>query len=231
MSHQVGIPLHIGVIMDGNRRWAKQRNLATSKGHLEGQKTLRRVLYHAFDRGIKYMTVYAFSSENFQRSPDEVGYLMRQVTVALGKYAKEMVEHGVKVVFLGSREGLKPSVIKAIKLIETATAKNTAGTFAICFNYGGQQELTDAMRAIIRDGIAADAVTSEVVASHLYNPDIPPIDLLIRTGGEERVSNFMLWRIAYSELIFTDTFWPDFSNDELDQILMAYAARQRRFGK
>lgn len=225
------IPEHVGVIMDGNRRWAKERGLPTSKGHAAGQQTLHRLLYHAFERGVRYFTVYAFSAENFQRSPDEVGYLMRQVTVALRKYAKELVDGGVKVVFLGSREGLKPSVVKAIDFIENATAKNNKGTFSICFNYGGQQELTDAVRGVVRDGLKPEDITSEVVEQYLYGPEVPPIDLLIRTGGDQRISNFMLWRIAYSELMFSPTYWPDFSNAEFDEMLDAYASRQRRFGK
>lgn len=225
------IPKHIGMIMDGNRRWARAHELPTSKGHLEGQKALHRLIYHGFEQGAQYITVYAFSSENFQRSPDEVGYLMRQVTVALRKYAKELATEGVKVVFLGSREGLKPSVVKAIDFIEVATVKNNKRVFSICFNYGGQQEITDAVRGIVRDGLSEPDITPKTVAKYLYGPQVPPIDLLIRTGGEQRISNFMLWRLAYSELIFTPTLWPDFSNDEFDELLAAYAARQRRFGK
>lgn len=231
MSGSTELPKHIGMIMDGNRRWAQERGLATSKGHLEGQKALRRLVYHGFGKGVEYITVYAFSSENFGRGADEVGYLMRQVTVALRKYAKELVEQGVKVVFLGSREGLKPSVIKAIEYIEAATADNNTRVFSICFNYGGQQELTDAVRGIVGDGLSDEDITLETVAKYLYGPQVPPIDLLIRTGGEQRISNFMLWRIAYSELMFTPTFWPDFSNEEFDELLESYAARQRRFGK
>jgi undecaprenyl diphosphate synthase len=231
MSQEASIPTHVGIIMDGNRRWARERELDTSKGHAAGQKTLHRLLYHAFERGVKYFTVYAFSSENFQRSPDEVGYLMRQVTVALRKYAKELVDGGVKVVFLGSRDGLKPSVLKAIDFIEAATARNEKGVFSICFNYGGQLELTDAVRNIVNDGKAAEDITPETVAAHLYGPDVPPIDLMIRTGGEQRISNFMLWRVAYSELAFTRTLWPDFTDEEFDTILADYANRQRRFGK
>ncbi|MBC7581241.1 di-trans,poly-cis-decaprenylcistransferase [Aeromicrobium sp.] len=225
------VPKHVGVIMDGNRRWAKEHGLAASKGHAAGQKALYGLMHHAFSCGVQYLTVYAFSSENFKRSPDEVGYIMRQVTVALGKYLKELVDGGVKVVFLGSREGLKSSVLKAFDMIEAATANNTKGTFAICFNYGGEQELTDAVRSIVRDGITEAEITPEVVANHLYGPEVPPIDLVIRTGGDQRISNFMLWRIAYSELMFTPTYWPDFSNDEFDTMLTAYAERQRRFGK
>ena len=231
MSEDKSIPTHVGIIMDGNRRWATQQGLSTLKGHLQGQQTLRTIAHHAFRNGIKYLTVYAFSTENWRRTEEEVGYLMNQVARSLKKYLSEFVEGGVKIQLLGVREGLPDNVLQAIEQAEAATADNDQATLAICFNYGGQQELVDAAKRLIASGVAADDITTEMYANYLYGPNIPPIDLLIRTGGEQRISNFMLWRAAYSELAFTPTFWPDFTPKEFDELLLAYAERQRRFGK
>jgi len=225
------VPHHIGIIMDGNRRWAKARGLPTLRGHAKGQQTLRTIAHRTFESGVRYLSVYAFSTENWQRSQDEVGYLMRHVSLALRKYLQEFIDGGVKVVFLGSRNGLEAAVIKAIDNAEAKTAHNDKATLAVCLNYGGQQEIVDATKALIGQGMAADIITPEVFAKYLYKPEVPPIDLLIRTSGDQRLSNFMLWRAAYSELMFTDTYWPDFSAKELDTMLSAYAERQRRFGK
>lgn len=225
------VPLHVGIIMDGNRRWSKAQGLPTLKGHLQGQQTLLSVARHVFGKGIRYLTVYAFSTENWRRTEEEVGYLMNQVARSLKKYLNEFVEGGVRVQFLGVRSGMPASVIEAFENAEAATAHNDKAVLGICFNYGGQQEVVDAAKALITSGVAAEDVTTEMFAAQLYGPDIPPIDLLIRTGGDQRISNFMLWRAAYSELIFTDTLWPDLTDTEFDSLLDDYAQRQRRFGK
>lgn len=224
-------PTHIGIIMDGNRRWAKERGLPTLRGHAKGQQTLRTIAHYAFEHGVKYLTVFAFSTENWQRSQEEVGYLMRHVSIALRKYLKEFVEGGVHVVILGARDGLDAKVVKAIGDVEAATAHNTAATLAICINYGGLQEITEAAKNIIRQGIVAADLTPKVFSEYIYAPEIPPIDLLIRTGGEHRISNFMLWRAAYSELMFTNTYWPDFGSAELQTMFDEFGKRHRRFGK
>lgn len=217
--------------MDGNRRWAKERGVAVRNGHLEGQKNVRRIAQAAFEQGVQYVTVYAFSTENWQRAQDEVQYLMRLLIKGLETYIDEMHEAGIKIVFLGERDGLQKSVAQAIERAEQKTAQNEKGTLAICFNYGGQQEIVSAVQAITTEGVAPEDITSELIDDHVYDPSLPPIDLVIRTSGEQRLSNFMLWRAAYSELYFTDTYWPDFSPEDLRAAIEEYQRRKRRFGK
>jgi undecaprenyl diphosphate synthase len=225
------IPRHVGIIMDGNRRWAKERGWLTVRGHRQGEQTLREAAHHIFDAGVEYLSVYAFSTENWQRAETEVSYLMRQVKIALKRYIDEFVDEGVRIRFLGVRDNLDKGVLQAIEQAETATAGNRKATLAICFNYGGQQEIVDAMKALLREGADPDTLDIETVTNKLYAPDIPPIDLLIRTSGEQRISNFMLWRAAYAELAFSELYWPDFSGEEFDRILKDYMTRGRRFGK
>ncbi len=225
------IPAHVGIIMDGNRRWAKAHNAPTLKGHMAGQQALHRLTRYAFEHGVQYLSVYAFSTENWQRAEDEVGYLMRQVAAALARYTDEFVADGVRIIFLGVRDNLDAKVRHAIEAAEAKTAGNDKATLAVCFNYGGQQEIVDATKSLLASNIQAADITPEVFSEHLYSSDLPQIDLLIRTGGEQRLSNFMLWRAAYAELAFTDTLWPDFSEAEFAQILDDYAQRARRFGK
>jgi len=229
MSDQI-LPRHVGIIMDGNRRWARSHNLPTLKGHAKGQEVLREVAKHGFTRGVRYITVYAFSTENWRRAEEEVGYLMSQMQRALKKYADEFVENGIKIVFLGTREGLPKKVLAAIEEAEAKTSNGTKGTLGICFNYGGQLEIVDALKKIIAEGITGEDITPELLSAHLYGPELPPIDLVIRTSGEQRLSNFMLWRAAYSELYFTEKCWPDFTGADLDIAIEEYARRGRRFG-
>jgi undecaprenyl diphosphate synthase len=230
MSQQT-VPKHVGIIMDGNRRWARERGVPTLKGHQQGQQTLHRLAHYAFEHGVEVLSVYAFSTENWRRAEEEVGYLMKQVAAALRHYIDEFVDEGVRIRFLGSRTGLDKNVLKAIEDAESKTVDNDKATLAVCFNYGGQQEIVDAAKSIMSGAIDAADITPEAFSEHLYHSDIPPIDLLIRTGGEQRLSNFMLWRAAYAELAFTDTYWPDFSDEEFGQLLEDYATRSRRFGK
>lgn len=217
--------------MDGNRRWAKARGVAVQQGHLEGQKNVRRIAKAAFESGAEYVTVYAFSTENWQRAQDEVQYLMRLLVKGLEKYIDEMHEAEIRVLFLGERGTLEKSIRRAIEGAEQKTAANQKGTLAICFNYGGQQEIVSAVQEIVSKGVAAEEITDELIAEHLYVPSLPPIDLVIRTSGEQRLSNFMLWRTAYSELYFADTYWPDFSPEDLQIAIKEYQHRKRRFGK
>lgn len=225
------IPQHIGLILDGNRRWAKQRGLPTLEGHRKGSDTLRAVALAAYDRGVKYVSAFVFSTENWSRTDKEVNYLMGLVVKLLTQYLDEFNERGIKVVILGRREGLRSNVLKAIQKAEEATKDNTTGTLAFCFNYGGQEELVDAAKQLIADGVSAESVTKQSLEQVLYGPDVPAIDLLIRTSGEQRLSGFMLWRAAYAELYFTHTMWPDFGPNDLDEALAEYRVRQRRFGK
>jgi undecaprenyl diphosphate synthase len=230
MSKAAVTPVHVGIIMDGSRRWARTRGWPAWRGHAKGQEVLRLIARQAFKSGIKYLTVYAFSTENWKRHKKEVNYLMRHVSLALKKYIHEFVEADVKIIFLASHEGLPKTVLQAIDEAEAKTAQNRAATFAICLNYGGLQEIADATKQVIASGASAEAVTPEVIASYLYGSHIPPLDLIIRTGGEQRLSNFMLWRAAYAELYFIETLWPEFTEADLQVALDEYALRQRRFG-
>lgn len=224
------LPTHVGFIMDGNRRWAKQNGKPTFEGHFAAQKVLRDTVYHAVEKGVAYVSVYAFSNENWSRSQEEITYLMEQVAKALAAFSGELVEKGIRTVVLGRRERLSKSVLKSIDEIEQKTADGTLATLAICFNYGGYVEIADSLKAILAEGVDSSDITSELIAQHIYHPEIPPLDLIIRTSGEERLSGFMLWRAAYSEFIFRKEYWPDFTVDALDECLLEYSKRQRRFG-
>ncbi|HUD03698.1 MAG TPA: polyprenyl diphosphate synthase [Patescibacteria group bacterium] len=225
------IPHHIAIIMDGNRRWAEERGLSIKKGHDEGAKNLRRIALRAFEKGVKHFSVYAFSTENWQRKSDEVKHLMGLVIRSFEKYFEEFNQKGIRVVVLGSKENVDKKVLAAFANAETKTKNNISGTFIICFNYGGRREIVDATKRMVADKIKPNEVTEAKFAEYLYAPDIPPVDILVRTSGEQRISNFMLWRIAYSEIYFIDKHWPDFNYNDLDDVIAAYSKRQRRYGK
>jgi undecaprenyl diphosphate synthase len=224
------IPLHVGYIVDGNRRWAKTHGLPAYEGHLAGYNVLQDVLIETLDQGVKYASAYVFSTENWKRSQDEVGRLMGLVLKLLTADLPKLQERNVRLRVIGSRENVSDKIQKAIDEAEAATSDNTAGTLALCFNYGGQQEIIDAVKEIVSSGITADEVTPELIADHLYAPDIPLCDLIVRTSGEQRLSNFMLWRSAYSELMFLEKNWPDMTKQDVADILEQYKNRGRRFG-
>ncbi len=224
------LPCHLGLILDGNRRWAKQKGLPTLEGHRQGAETFKNTALAAFDRGIRCVSAFAFSTENWQRTEEEVGYLMKLLIKAVEKHLDTFDAANIRVVILGRREGLSKTVQNAIEKTEAKTATNTRGTLAICFNYGGQEELVDAVKSLLTAGIKPADITRQHIADALYHPEIPGIDLLIRTSGEHRTSGFMLYRSDYAELYFSDTLWPDFTPDELDAALRDFAARKRRFG-
>jgi len=230
MSEPSTLPTHVGLILDGNRRWAKGRGLPTLEGHRQGSEVFKEIALAAFDRGIKYLSAYVFSNENWSRAEEEVGYLMKLVMKATEKYLDVFDKADIRIVILGRREGLDKKVLAAIERTEEKTKDNTRGTLALCFNYGGHEEIVDAVRRMSEQGIDAKDITSEAIASALYAPDIPPLDLLVRTSGEQRISGFMLYRAAYAELYFVDKFWPDFTAADLDTALEEFARRQRRFG-
>jgi undecaprenyl diphosphate synthase len=231
MSDRDTLPNHVGLILDGNRRWAKSRGVPTLDGHRQGAETFKTVALHAFDRGVSYVSAFVFSTENWSRTEEEVGYLMKLVTKAVEKYLDEFHERGIRILMAGRREGLDKAVLEAIDKTESKTAGNTAGTLVLCFNYGGQEELVDAVRAIISQGVSAEDITAKQLQEAMYVPDVPSVDLVIRTSGEHRTSGFMLYRAAYAELYFTDTYWPDFTPDDFDGALEEYARRERRFGE
>lgn len=224
------LPTHVGIILDGNRRWAKGHGLPVVQGHRQGLDVLKDISFHAFERGVRYLSAFVFSTENWQRAEDEVNYLMDLTVKAVEKYLDEFHERGIKVVILGRRTGVRQKVLDAIARTEEKTKDNTNGTLALCFNYGGKEELVDAVRHLIAEGVAPSDVSEEVIAGSLYNPEIPDADLLIRTSGEQRTSGFMLYRAAYAELRFVDKYWPDFTTADFDNALDDYAQRDRRFG-
>lgn len=228
MSEPTALPKHLGLILDGNRRWAKLNNLPTLEGHRKGLDTFKTVSLAAFDRGIEYVSAYIFSTENWQRTQEEVNYLMGLVVRAVSKELKTFHEAGIRLVMVGSRERLDKKVLKAIDEAVETTKSNTRGTLALCFNYGGQQEIADACTQLIAAG--ETEITPEKITKALYEPELPAIDLVIRTSGEERLSGFMLWRAAYAELLFEEKLWPDYTPHDLDNALTNYASRQRRFG-
>ena len=224
------VPNHLGLILDGNRRWASEHGLRPFEGHRRGYLRLKKIAEAAFDRGVKYVTAFAFSTENWNRSKEEVTYLMDLLYWVATNELNKLHKHNVKVIFLGTEKGLSKKILDAIRAGEKKTAGNTGGTLVICLNYGGKQEISDAVARIIREGVKANQITPELIGSHLYDPSLPPIDLIIRTSGEQRLSGFMLWSAAYAELKFVLKYWPAFTVADLEEALQDYAIRQRRFG-
>jgi undecaprenyl diphosphate synthase len=224
------MPNHLGLIMDGNRRWAQEKGLRPFEGHRRGYLRLKKIAEAAFDRNVNYVSAFVFSTENWNRSKEEVAYLMDLLywvtTVELNKLHKR----NIKIVFVGTQKGLSQKILDAIKIGEEKTLHNTGGTLVLCLNYGGQQELSDAFASIIRQGISADQITPELINKNLYDPSLPPLDLIIRTSGEQRLSGFMLWSAAYAELKFVLKYWPAFTVADLEDALQDYAQRHRRFG-
>lgn len=228
---ELRLPVHVGFILDGNRRWANQQGLSSLEGHQRGAEVLQEIATHAFHRGVKFVSAFVFSKENWQRTDEEVGYLMNLVGKALDNYLDTFHKEGIRIVVLGRRDGLRAKVLKAITRAEETTKDNDNGTLALCFNYSGQDEIVDATRRVFEKNGGNDEITSSTIAEHLYYPDVPPIDMLIRTSGERRLSGFMLWRVAYSELFFTNAHWPAYTTTEFDGMIKEYADRERRFGK
>jgi undecaprenyl diphosphate synthase len=216
--------------MDGNRRWARRRHLPAIAGHRAGVETIRRTLRHARERGVRYLTLYSFSTENWRREPAEVEALMRLLEETILRETDTLVRDRVRLRVIGRLGELSERLQRAIAGAVRAT-EGGDDTMTIAFNYGGRAEIVDAVRGIVRDGVTPDAVDESAIAARLYAPDIPDPDLFIRTGGELRVSNFLLWQVAYAEMWATPVLWPDFSVKDLDDALAAYASRERRFGR
>ncbi|MBQ6510803.1 di-trans,poly-cis-decaprenylcistransferase [Candidatus Saccharibacteria bacterium] len=220
-------PVHIGFIVDGNRRWARENNLPTLEGHKKGFSEIETIAEKVFNSGVKFASFYVFSTENWQRSKEEVSYLMQLLRAGIGRLSKKMFKNNIKCLVLGGEKNVPEDLLKSIKEAEELTKDCTGGTACFCFNYGGQQEIVDAANKAAKDG----EITIESLSQNLYKPEVPPVDLIVRTSGEERISGFMLWRAAYSEFIFLKKYWPDITPDDIDEILKEYKNRQRRFGK
>ncbi len=223
-------PRHIGYIVDGNRRWAKAQGRPTYEGHLAGYTVAQDIILATFAAGVEYASAYIFSTENWKRSEGEVGNLLSLIFKPDQSDIQRLMDNNIRIRILGSRDGLNKKIIEKIDYIEAKSADNTGGTLALCFNYGGQLELADAFKKMLEASVAKDEVTPDTIAQYLYAPDIPPVDLIVRTGGDQRLSNFMLWRAAYSEFLFLDKYWPDMTKEDVTAILEEYAARNRRFG-
>lgn len=232
---QVGrLPRHVAIIMDGNGRWARQRGKNRLAGHKAGVEAVREVVKAAAESGIEVLTLFAFSTENWSRPRSEVEGLWRLLIGFLDRRTHELAEHGVRLKWIGRRERLPGEVVAALERAESATSSCTKMTLCLALNYGGQDELVDAARAIARDAISGvlrpEDIDRETIEKRLYTAGLPPVDLLIRTGGEQRVSNFLLWQISYAELYFSRVYWPDFTRAHFVRALEAFAERERRFG-
>jgi undecaprenyl diphosphate synthase len=224
-------PYHVAIIMDGNGRWARRRHLPVSAGHRAGVQAVRRVIEEARDLGLGQLTLYSFSTENWNRPAEEVEGLMRLHVEMIDSEVPTLHKNNCRVVFIGRRDGLSAELLERMQWAEALTAANTRMILFIAFNYGGRREIIDAVRAAVAAGSDPQAVTEDDVAAHLYSPLMRDPDLVIRTSGELRLSNFLLWQTAYSELYFSDELWPDFGKAELRRALEDYAARDRRFGR
>jgi undecaprenyl diphosphate synthase len=220
----------VAIIMDGNGRWAESRGLPVAEGHRAGTKALRRTVEAAIDLGIESLTVYAFSTENWARPPDEVDALMEIFHETIERELPDLCKQGVRTRFIGRRDRAPDELRRRMADLEAETAANSRLELWIAFDYGGRAEIVDAARRLVEDGVAAEAVDEEALGRRLYAPELPDPDLLIRTSGELRVSNFLLWQLAYAELVFVDTLWPDFGDEDLRTALDQYARRRRRFG-
>lgn len=230
MTTKITLPQHIGFIVDGNRRWAKKNGLSPRDGHLAGYEKIKDIILDVCDRGIPYTSIYVFSTENWHRSGPEVKWLMDLVTRMLTEDLHIFIEHNIRLRIAGTRIRLSPRVKKAIDHAEAETKSMMGGSVVVCFNYGGHQEIIDAVNRLHKTLSVHKKVTAQIFEQFLYTPDVPPCDLIVRTSGEQRLSNFMLWRSAYSELLFIDKTWPDMTKADITAILKEYARRKRRFG-
>jgi len=224
------VPRHVAVVMDGNGRWAKQRYMPRFFGHKAGVDAVMRAIDLFAQRGVEYLTVFAFSSENWKRPSDEVSGLMGLVLVGVSKYLRRLAADGVRIRIVGDRETISDRLREAWDEAETLTAANTRITLSVAFNYGGRWDMVQACRRAMEAGVQPQDLTEQVLSQYTALAFAPDPDLLVRTGGEMRISNFLLWQAAYSELFFTDCLWPDFGQREVDAALAAYAGRERRFG-
>ena len=218
---------HLGVIADGNRRWAKEQGLPSIEGHRAGLKSIEKMVEAAAKAGISYITFYVFSTENWGRSEKEVSYIMKLAETKLLNYAEKLAKNNAKMVILGSKNRVSPKLASMIERAEKVTEDCTGITVGFCFNYGGEVEIADAATIAASEG----DITPETIRKHLYHPEIPDVDMVVRTSGEERISGFMLWRASYAEFMFVKKYFPEMSGDDIDDIMKEYESRSRRFGK
>ena len=234
MEKTINLPEHIAIIMDGNRRWAKQRHLDPRLGHKKGAETLENIVKYCNKIGIKYLTVYAFSTENWKRSKEEVGALMLLLQNYLDDFFKRADTDNIRIKMLGDRNGLSDGLLKSLDRAVERTKNNTGVTFNVAFNYGGRDEIIKAVRKIAEEvkseKVSIEDINENIISENLYTAGMPDPDLMIRTSGEIRLSNFLPWQLVYSEFYFTDKLWPDFTNEDLDEAIEEYNRRNRKFG-
>jgi undecaprenyl diphosphate synthase len=230
MEKTAGIPRHVAIIMDGNGRWAEQHGLSRLEGHRAGVRNMRPVLERLNARGVAFVTIYAFSTENWNRPRDEVNGLLEILLDVIDTEARELHKNGVRILHIGSPEGLSKDLQRKIRQAVKLTEGNKGMTLGVAFNYGGRAEILEAVRRLIADGAEPEDIAEENFGRYLYTHGFPDVDLMIRTSGEMRTSNFLIWQAAYAELYFTPVLWPDFDAAEVDRALEAYGRRQRRFG-
>ena len=230
MERITSIPRHIAFIMDGNGRWAEQRGFSRLEGHRAGVENMRSIIKCLDKRGIEYTTLYAFSTENWNRPETEVSGLLHLLEEVIDEEALELHKNNVKIRHVGCLEGLPPGLWESISRAVKLTENNTGMTLGIAFNYGGRAEILDAVRHLIAEGVPPQDIDEKLFGAHLYTAGFPDVDLVIRTGGEIRTSNFLVWQAAYSEYYFTPVLWPDFNEEEFERALLTYSQRQRRFG-
>jgi undecaprenyl diphosphate synthase len=224
------VPRHVALIMDGNGRWAKQRGLSRQAGHRAGTENIRRIIQAFGERGVEVLTLYAFSTENWTRPRREVSALMRLIPRVINREIKELHKNGVRLVHIGRLDPLEPKIREKVEQAIALTKDNDRMTVALAFNYGGRDEILDAVQRIVTDRVKPERIDEELFSSYLYTSEIGDPDLVVRTAGEMRLSNFLLWQSAYAEFYATPTYWPDFDEAEIDRALDAYASRERRFG-
>ncbi len=229
-NHILSEARNVAIILDGNARWAEQRGLPTAEGHRAGTRALRRTVEGAIELGVASFAVYAFSTENWSRPADEVEALMEIFGETIDRELPDLARQGVRTRFIGRRDRTPEELRAKMAALEKETAANDRLLLWIAFDYGGRDELVEAARSLAADGVVPDEIDADALAAHLYAPEMPDPDLLIRTSGEVRISNFLLWQVAYAELVFVDTLWPDFGVDDLRGALEEYARRRRRFG-
>lgn len=218
---------HLGIIADGNRRWAREQGLKTIDGHKKGLERIEELIEAAGQAGISYITFYVFSTENWGRSTEEVSYIMKLAETQILKLAERLAKKGGRLLVLGSKDRVSPKLMSSIEQAERLTAENTGITACFCFNYGGEREIADAATIAASEG----EITPETIRKHLYHPEVPDVDMVVRTSGEERTSGFMLWRAGYAELYFMEKYFPEMTAEDIPAILEEYASRERRFGK
>lgn len=230
MSQNSSLPTHVGIIVDGNRRWAKAQGLPTFAGHQRGYQNVRTMVRHLLSRGVSYVTCYLFSRENWKRSSEEVAYLMQLLTDVLRNEVASFIKDSIRLAFIGNRSAFSPELQLLMEQAEARTAAGTAGTFVAALNYGGQQDILEAVQKLATSGANLASLTAEELKQAMSTAHLPPCDLIIRTSGEQRLSNFLLWEGAYAELYFSSSMFPEFTTAEIDKILHWFASRERRFG-